>query len=65
MLVPGFRRSAALAPATLIPGPGAEEALRLAWVDVAKGLCIILVVMMHSTLGTGTDMGGEPTAAWL
>ena len=22
------------------------------WVDVAKGLCIILVVMMHSTLGT-------------
>lgn len=57
MLVPGFRRSAALAPATLIPGP--EEGLRLAWVDVAKGLCIVLVVMMHSTLGTGMDMGGE------
>ncbi|MDO9427419.1 MAG: acyltransferase family protein [Methylobacterium sp.] len=37
---------------------------RLAWVDVAKGLCIVLVVMMHSTLGTGEAMaaagfGGE------
>ncbi|WP_019906014.1 acyltransferase family protein [Methylobacterium sp. 77] len=39
--------------------PGPEEALRLAWVDVAKGLCIVLVVMMHSTLGTGHEMGGE------
>ena len=32
---------------------------RLAWVDVAKGICILLVVMMHSTLGTGGAMGGE------
>ncbi|RVU21924.1 acyltransferase family protein [Methylobacterium oryzihabitans] len=32
---------------------------RLDWVDVAKGICIILVVMMHSTLGTGEAMGGE------
>lgn len=37
----------------------APEAGRLAWVDVAKGLCIILVVMMHSTLGTGEAMGAE------
>ncbi|MDR7036964.1 putative membrane protein YcfT [Methylobacterium sp. BE186] len=36
-----------------------DEAMRLAWVDVAKGLCIILVVMMHSTLGTGEAMGEE------
>ncbi|WP_375462713.1 acyltransferase family protein [uncultured Methylobacterium sp.] len=36
-----------------------EDALRLAWVDVAKGICILLVVMMHSTLGTGEAMGGE------
>ncbi|NEU13454.1 acyltransferase family protein [Methylobacterium sp. BTF04] len=36
-----------------------EDAVRLAWVDVAKGLCIILVVMMHSTLGTGIAMEGE------
>ncbi|GAB6841571.1 putative membrane protein YcfT [Methylorubrum rhodinum] len=39
--------------------PHPEEAARLAWVDVAKGLCILLVVMMHSTLGTGEAMGGE------
>ncbi|MFD0935092.1 acyltransferase family protein, partial [Methylobacterium trifolii] len=36
-----------------------EDALRLAWVDVAKGICILLVVMMHSVLGTGEAMGGE------
>ncbi len=35
------------------------DAVRLAWVDVAKGMCILLVVMMHSTLGTGEAMGGE------
>lgn len=35
------------------------DSLRLAWVDVAKGMCIVLVVMMHSTLGTGEAMGGE------
>ncbi|MFH6784406.1 MULTISPECIES: acyltransferase family protein [Methylobacterium] len=38
---------------------GAGESGRLAWVDVAKGICIILVVMMHSTLGVGEAMGGE------
>jgi uncharacterized membrane protein YcfT len=32
---------------------------RLAWVDSAKGLCILLVVMMHSVIGTGEAMGGE------
>ncbi len=26
---------------------------RIAWFDYAKGICIILVVMMHSTLGVG------------
>ncbi|MBB3904537.1 acyltransferase family protein [Methylobacterium brachythecii] len=36
-----------------------SDAVRCAWVDVAKGLCIVLVVMMHSTLGTGEAMGGE------
>ncbi len=24
------------------------DAMRCAWVDVAKGMCIVLVVMMHS-----------------
>lgn len=37
----------------------AEASAHLAWVDVAKGICILLVVMMHSTLGTGAAMGGE------
>jgi uncharacterized membrane protein YcfT len=32
---------------------------RIAWVDYAKGICIVLVVMMHSTLGVGTAAGGE------
>lgn len=32
---------------------------RIDWVDVAKGVCIVLVVMMHSTLGVGIAMGGE------
>lgn len=31
---------------------------RVLWVDYAKGLCIILVVMMHSTLGVGEAMHG-------
>ena len=29
------------------------------WVDVAKGICIILVVMMHSTLGVEKAIGTE------
>lgn len=35
---------------------------RVDWVDYARGFCIILVVMMHSTLGVGEAMGGE---GWL
>lgn len=38
------------------------DAKRVAFVDYGKGICIALVVMMHSTLGTGADMGGE---GWL
>src|SRR5258705_1498539 len=32
---------------------------RIAWVDYAKGLCIVFVVMMHSTLGVGQAAGSE------
>ncbi len=32
---------------------------RLAWVDVAKGLCILLVVLMHATLGVEKAVGFE------
>jgi hypothetical protein len=35
---------------------------RIDWVDYAKGICIILVVMMHSTLGVAAATG-EPN--WL
>ena len=37
----------------------ADAASRVGWVDTAKGICIIFVVMMHSTLGVGIAMGGE------
>jgi uncharacterized membrane protein YcfT len=32
---------------------------RLDWVDVAKGLCILLVVLMHATLGVEKAIGDE------
>jgi uncharacterized membrane protein YcfT len=32
---------------------------RVDWVDAAKGICIIFVVMMHSTLGVELAMGQE------
>ena len=32
---------------------------RVVWFDYAKGMCILLVVMMHSTLGVGDAMGRE------
>jgi uncharacterized membrane protein YcfT len=35
---------------------------RVDWVDYAKGWCIVLVVMMHSTLGVGDAFGRE---SWL
>ena len=35
----------------------ASRPLRLDWVDVAKGICIILVVMFHSTLGVEKALG--------
>ena len=37
---------------TAVPG-------RVEWVDYAKGFCIIMVVMMHSTLGVEEDAGAE------
>jgi len=37
----------------------APTGARIAFVDHAKGLCIVMVVMMHSTLGLGEAVGGE------
>jgi uncharacterized membrane protein YcfT len=44
------------------PEPSLGARLRVDWVDYAKGLCIVLVVMMHSTLGVERAMGEE---SWL
>ena len=44
------------------PAPAASTVNRddrIEWFDYAKGICIILVVMMHSTLGVGEAAGGE------
>ena len=38
------------------------EAERILWVDYAKGICIVMVVMMHSTLGVEAAAGRE---GWL
>jgi uncharacterized membrane protein YcfT len=35
------------------------ETGRLDWVDYAKGICIVFVVMMHSTLGVEAVVGQE------
>ncbi len=37
----------------------ASNAPRVGWVDAAKGICIVFVVMMHSTLGVGAALGAE------
>jgi uncharacterized membrane protein YcfT len=42
---------------------GADE--RVVWFDYAKGICIILVVMMHSTLGVGEAMGAQGFLHWV
>jgi uncharacterized membrane protein YcfT len=39
--------------------PAEPAANRLDWVDYAKGICIIMVVMMHSTLGVEAASGRE------
>src|SRR6058998_2941863 len=36
---------------------GQDGALRVDWVDYAKGFCIVMVVMMHSTLGVEAAAG--------
>ncbi|MFC5069469.1 acyltransferase family protein [Flaviflagellibacter deserti] len=42
-----------------MPRIAVPETERIAWVDYSKGICIVLVVMMHSTLGVGNAAGGE------
>jgi uncharacterized membrane protein YcfT len=43
-----------MAPSDTIAASGglkAPAAARVDWVDYAKGICIVMVVMMHSVLG--------------
>lgn len=40
-------------------GTQATPGTRVDWVDYAKGICIIMVVMMHSTLGVEAAAGDE------
>jgi len=44
------------------PSTGGTGGERVAWVDYAKGFCIVFVVMMHSTLGVENAVGHE---GWL
>src|SRR3954464_3128965 len=40
-------------------GTTVPQASRIDWVDYAKGFCIVMVVMMHSTLGVEQAAGHE------
>ena len=42
-----------------------EPTHRLQWVDMAKGLSILLVVMMYSAFSTGEDTGGTGVLHWI
>ena len=42
-----------------------ENAQRLQWVDMAKGLSILLVVMMYSAFSVGEDTGGTGVLHWV
>ena len=42
-----------------MPAVSSLPSERVAWVDTAKGICIIMVVTMHSTLGVEAEAGRE------
>ena len=49
-----------MAPSGTIAASGAPRprpAARVDWVDYAKGICIVMVVMMHSVLGVELAAG--------
>jgi uncharacterized membrane protein YcfT len=47
------------AAATSMPTTGTAADGRVDWVDYSKGICIVMVVMMHSTLGMELAVGRE------
>jgi uncharacterized membrane protein YcfT len=44
-------------PMTLNGTAVTDRATRIDWVDYAKGICIVMVVMMHSVLGVEKAAG--------
>lgn len=44
-------------PSSARPDAAITPPRRMDWVDIAKGICIILVVMLHATLGAEKAMG--------
>src|SRR5256884_1103460 len=55
-MIPNGTSTVAERPAPLVvPAPSAPS--RIDWVDYAKGICIIMVVMMHSVLGVEKAAG--------
>src|SRR5690349_13325427 len=53
MITNGTLASARSAP----PAPARKGSARIDWIDYAKGICIIMVVMMHSVLGVELAAG--------
>jgi uncharacterized membrane protein YcfT len=45
--------------------PPAGSAVRVDWVDYAKGICIVMVVMMHSVLGVEAAAGQPGFMHWV
>jgi uncharacterized membrane protein YcfT len=60
-----YARQGDAGPAQACPNRPDPDGARVAWVDTAKGICIILVVMMHSTLGVGAELGREGFMHWV
>lgn len=42
-----------------------SDTKRLSWIDIAKGISIILVVMMHSAYGVGAETGETGFLHWI
>src|SRR4051812_21551243 len=53
MITNGTLATARSAP----PAPARKGSVRIDWVDYAKGICIVMVVMMHSVLGVELAAG--------
>ena len=55
-MIPNGTSTVAKRPAPLVaPAPSAP--VRIDWIDYAKGICIVMVVMMHSVLGVELAAG--------